>query len=247
MATRFATALIIALVISGCATPVPEREQDHFKIAGNLYEAGSSRKAARFFEEFLKRYPASKHADEALQKLFELALKDWETSWGNRKLSKLQEKYPAAPLAAEALFKAGQYYFRNENYDEAILAFKNLVVTYPESERRERAVFLTAESELGQYQSSDYEDAPLRRGREQYELLLRAFPNGAYTRHAGRRLREINREMARRNYLLADYYKRRGKIESAKTYLVSILKEYPETEYAAKAQEALAAIAKSEK
>jgi outer membrane assembly lipoprotein YfiO len=227
--------------------PIPEKEQDHFKAAGKLQEAGSSREAFRFYEEFLKSYPASEHGDTALQMAFEIALEHSGTSWGSNKLSKLQERYPAASLAAEALFKVGQYNFENGSYDEAIFAFKSLVSTYPESERIERAVFLTAESELGQYEGPEYEDAPLRRGVEQYKLLLRAFSAGAYVQHARKRLREINREMARRDYLTAQYYQKRGKIVSAKLYLKSILKEYPETEYAAKAQKTLAAITESEK
>jgi outer membrane protein assembly factor BamD (BamD/ComL family) len=244
---RVAVTLTVILTAWGCSLPIPEKEQEHFKAARELHKVQASREAYRFYEEFVERYPASELCDTALERMFEIALGHWKTWWGSKQLAELQEKYPAAPLAAEAAFRAGEYQFEKGNYDEAIIRLKNMIVAYSESERVEKAVFLTAESELRQYEGADYEAASLHRAKEHFELLLRTFPSGAYTQKARKQLRLISWELAHRDYLIALYYQKKGKIVSAKYYFNSVLKQYPETEYAARAQKILTAIAKSEK
>jgi outer membrane assembly lipoprotein YfiO len=179
--------------------------------------------------------------------MYEIALNRSDTSWGNEKLVELLAKYPAAPLAAEATFQIGKFHFTKRHFDEAIITLKALIGNYPESERVEAGIFLIGDSELGLYEGQDYESMPLLRAKTYYELLIRTYPSGAYAAKAKKRLSQITNELAKRDYRMALYYRRHGKPASSEVYLKSILKEYPETEYARRAQKLLAAAKESEK
>lgn len=215
------------------------------EIALDLEKSGDADGAYRLHKEFLNLHPDSPYADTALQRMYEIALSQSASSRGQHRLRDLLERYPASPLAAEAAFQIGKYYRQNGRYEEAILTFKMLILSYPESERVEAAVFLTGESEYGKYEGVEYESEPLSDARKQYELLLTQFQSGAYTQRAEKRLREINAEFARRDYLMALYYVRHGRPGSAEVYLKSIVNQYPETEYAHRASQTLARLKKS--
>jgi outer membrane assembly lipoprotein YfiO len=195
----------------------------------------------------LKELPDCELADEALQRVFKEGLKRWNSSWGHRQLKKLVEEFPAASLAAEAMFKVGEYQCRYREYEEAIITLRSLISSYPDSERVEAAVFLTGEAYYAQYQGADYESMPLRNADEQYRRLINRFPKGAFVERARKRTRDIREELAKRDYRLALYYRRHGRRGSAKLYLDSVVREYPETQYGGKARKMLQVMTKPEK
>jgi outer membrane assembly lipoprotein YfiO len=186
-------------------------------------------------------------ADEALRRVYQEAINRWDSSWGNDQLKKLVEDFPAAPLAAEATFKIGEYQSKYGEYEEAIVTLRSLVNSYPESERVEAAMFLTAEAYRAQYQGADYESMPLRHADEQYRRLTNQFSKGAFTERARERMRAIREELAKRDYRLALYYGRHGRHGSAKLYLDSVFRDYPDTQYGKKAQKMLQTMTEPEK
>ncbi len=195
----------------------------------------------------LSELPDSGLADEALQCVYQEALKRWDSSWGNRHLKDLVENFPAAPLAAEAKFKIGEYQCKYSEFEEAIITLKSLVSDYPESERVEAAIFLTGEAYYTQYHGADYESMPLRHADEQFKLLINRFPMGAFTKRANSRIKAIREELSRRDYRLALYYRRHGKRGSARLYLDSVAREFPDTQYGKKAQKMLKVMTEPEK
>lgn len=244
---RIMRALAVLVVLVGCAIPIPADREAHFEAAVRLQKQGKDKSAYRFYRRFLELYPGSEHEESVIQNAYEITLKNYTSLWGKSELESLLTMCPAAPLASEAQFRVGCYQFNTGNYEEAIIALEKLCADHPESERVEAAMFLSAESELKQYQGPEYEGAPLRKAREQLERLLSAFPEGAYARDARKRLARIGTELACRDYLIALYYRRRGRHASAATYLNSIVKEYPNTEYARRAKEMLTVEPKREK
>jgi len=239
---RLGLILAIIAITAGCALPFPAKREELFKSAQKLEKDKNHIDAFSYYEEYLRRYPEAKESDTALGRMFEIALKNWEIFWGKEKLIKLAEKYPAAPLAGEAIFKAGEYLYRNTYYDEATLVFETLIKSYPENERVEAALFMWGESELKQYEGEDYESMPLDNAKTQYERLLKHYPESAFTEKAKKRLRQITKEFARREFKTAMYYRKHGKPKSMKAYLESIIKNYPESDYAQQAEKMLSEI-----
>jgi len=187
----------------------------------------------------LTELPDCRLADEAMHRVYQQAINRWDSSWGYDQLKKLIDDFPAAPLAAEATFKIGEYQSKYGEYEEAIVTLRSLANSYPESERIEAAMFLTAESYRAQYHGADYESMPLRRADEQYRRLISQYPKGAFTERARKQMTAIREELAKRDYRLALYYRRHGRHGSFKLYLDSVSREYPDTEYGKKAQKML--------
>jgi outer membrane assembly lipoprotein YfiO len=223
----------------GCAAPIPREEDAHFEAARRLQEDRAEKGALRLYREYMERYPGRARAEVALQKSFEIALRHFQTGWGGRALSELLESHPAAPLAGEAAFRVGEYHFSRGEFEDAIAAFKRVMRDYRESERLEGAVFFIGESHLGQYEGVNYDRTPLEDAKAQYEMLLASFPTGVYAQRGRERLREIDGELAGRDYAAALFYAGRGRQKSARVYLEAILRDYPQTGYAALAQEML--------
>ena len=195
----------------------------------------------------LTELPDSEHADKALHRIYQEAIKEWDSSWGHMHLKALIEDFPAAELAGEAIFKIGEYRCKYGEYEEAIGTLNTLINNYPRSERLEGAIFLTGKAYYAQYQGADYESMPLRNADEQYKRLINLFPKGAFVERARRRTSEIRKELAKRDYRLALYYRRHGKNGSAKLYLDSVVREYSDTEYGDKARKMLQVMTEPEK
>ncbi len=219
-----------------------------FLEAGLVFKKGVSYKRAyRLHKDFVDSHPESKYAAQALRIVFETVIEHAESGWGQQKLTKLIEEFPAAPLASEAQFKLGSRHFGKSRYEEATDTFESLITNYPESERVEAAMFMIAEAHLRSYEGIEYEDAPLEDAKAQFEILLSSYPSGAYSVRARKRIRSIEKELARRDYLMAQYYMRHGKPASARVYLEAVLKQHPDTEYAKLAKKMLSKVPEREK
>jgi outer membrane protein assembly factor BamD (BamD/ComL family) len=236
---RLMAMTLLVLGAAGCILPMPAKEENLYKAAQELEKAHAYEQALDFYREYLKLFPGSVKSDAILLRVFGIALGHSGTAWGHYSLKELIEDFPAGPQSAESIFRLGEYEFEHREYEDAIATFRALITDYPESERVEGAIFLSGESELGQYRGADYDYSPLRASKTYYELLLRRYPSGAYVQRALERLQFLERESARRDYLMALYYSRHAKPRSARYYLECIAREHPQSQYAELAKEIL--------
>jgi outer membrane assembly lipoprotein YfiO len=226
---------------------MPTKEKNLFKAAQELEKADAYKEAFEFYMEYLKLYPGSEKSDDILLKIYDIALGHAGTTWGHLSLKELVEEYPAGPRAAESIFRLGEYEYEHGEYENAVFTLRTLIREYPESERIEAAIFLSGESEFGRYRGTDYDFAPLRESKSYYELLLRRYPLGAYAQRSREMLQSIEKELAKRDYLMALYYSRHGKPQSARFYLQCIVRDHPQSQYAKLAEEILGTTRKEER
>jgi outer membrane protein assembly factor BamD len=121
----------------------------------DMSAAESARKA---FEEFLAKYPRSKHAEEARKKLDEVkgrfAEREWYAASFYKKrerwpgvagrLERLVKEYPGSPREPEALMGLAEAYLKMNERFRAQQALQQLLVRYPKDPRRAEAEKLLA-------------------------------------------------------------------------------------------------------
>jgi outer membrane protein assembly factor BamD len=121
-------------------------------------DMGSADGAQKAFEEFLRKYPKSKYAEEARKKLAEVkgrfADREWYVAAFYRKrgrwagvaarLERLVKEYPGTAREPEALLGLAQAYLQMNERFRAQQALQQLLVRYPKDARRAEAEKLLA-------------------------------------------------------------------------------------------------------
>ncbi len=121
-------------------------------------DMSSAEGALKAFEEFLRKYPKSKHAEEARKKLDEVkgrfADREWYVAGFYRKrerwpgvaarLERLVKEYPGTAREPEALLALAEAYLKMNERFRAQQALQQLVVRYPKDPRRAEAEKLLA-------------------------------------------------------------------------------------------------------
>lgn len=121
-------------------------------------DMSSAEAALKAFDEFLRKYPKSKHAEEAQKKLAEVrgrfADREWYVAAFYRKrgrwpgvaarLERLVKEYPGTVREPEALLGLAEAYLQMNERFRAQQALQQLLVRYPKDVRRAEAEKLLA-------------------------------------------------------------------------------------------------------
>lgn len=144
------------------------------RIADSYFDDGSYEEAVVEYESFLDSHPYHKYSPYAQYKLAlcyysRIQSVDISYSWARKALSefeKLQKRYPRNPymaiidsriqscrsMLAEYEFYVGNFYFKKDSYNAAIIRFKGLIEDYPGSSPESDALYYLGVSyeKLGQ-------------------------------------------------------------------------------------------------
>lgn len=214
--------------------------------ARTIYERG---------EEALK----NKNYDEAIHEFKRVIFEFQESEY-----AKLAEKAIAlieeekAYLIAKKKWEEAVKLYEEQKIKEAKKGFKEIVEEYPQTrykeEAEEKLVELESkESELGAYQTykkalSLMKERNYPQAINTFQKILTDYPNTEYVALAETGINEakaaLENERVRRKFDIAQRYYALGDYKSAKGWFEEIKENYPNTEYAKKAEENLNAIAK---
>ena len=208
-------------------------------------------RAAQECDKFLKAHPRSRRQSAVLKRLFELgkALTHARGSIlvftysrltdGVRALEKVVEHAPFGDLAADAIYAIGDAYLRRQRYEEARDQYQRLITHYPRSTLRQRAIIGRAACNYHLSGGAPYDPKPAREGLKDFDTLVLASGGSEV---AVKHRAALRNEVARGDYEAGLFYFRRNKIEAGIRYLESILAQYADTPYAARARRILRSV-----
>jgi len=153
---------------------------------------------------------------------------------------KLIENQPFTELSAEAQYRIGLCYFKLELYDEASAEFQKVIDFYPASKWTAEAAFSGAECKFNQALPSEYDKTAVDDAISKFRYFLRMYPDSTRTHEAHSKIAQLQETAAEHDFKIGMYYHHNMRYDSARVYFDSILREYPETEWARKARETLA-------
>lgn len=160
---------MVVLLTVALWSPLSADENSDYEFAFRLYQEGDYETARDEFDLFLRQYPHSEHADDALFLSAESARLLRNNDEAVRKYRRLLNDYPASPLRLDALLGVAQAVFDQGKYEESVLAFDEVFRRNDDPKVRSLALSLQAEaySRIGDY----------TRALELYDRLLGQYPD----------------------------------------------------------------------
>ncbi len=153
-----------------------------------------------------------------------------------RSFDNLLNHYPFSEYSLLAELKIADSNFYLENYEEALLQYKDFEERHPTNEAVPYVMFQMAMSYYNQIDNIDRDTSKATNSIYAFARLLRAFPNSPYKEEAETRIRAARNFLANHEYYVAVFYERRYAYEQSKARLEYLLRQYPETIIAPKAE-----------
>ena len=244
---------------------LPERigpDLELFVLGEVQYWADHYGKALVKYEKLLKDYPGSEYAGLTLQREFAMAneylqgrkkkilgiLKIHAYEDGVELLEKISDRAGLDEpngVGLRAAITVAEYYEGREHYNEAYLKWSEIASYWETGPVGKRALYRMAENNLAAYnrypaeKRANYDASKLTAAKTYYQKFLLLYPKEAKENEVPQKIEEIDEEMALKQYAIGRYYRRTGERRAAHLYFDMVVQNWPKTEAAALAKEAL--------
>jgi tol-pal system protein YbgF len=111
----------------------PDKQDEFYRLAAGMLEAKQSQAARMLFDEFIKKWPNSPYAGNALYWIGESYYIEKNYRDAAISFQQVREKYPKGSKAADALLRLGYCFVAMDMYREALPFLKDFVQTYPKN------------------------------------------------------------------------------------------------------------------
>ncbi|MGL4461266.1 MAG: tetratricopeptide repeat protein, partial [Planctomycetia bacterium] len=150
----------------------------------------------------------------------------------------IQRYDPFGPLTDDAVMMAGAQKFITDEYVQAAGFYEQVAIDQPKSEHATRSLILGGQAYLRAYSGPAYEGTDLENAEKLIKTALQrsATLTEDQKSHLESDLRLIHLERARRDFTIAEHYRRRGKDTSAKFYYELVQRQFPDTDWARRAE-----------
>ncbi len=214
------------------------------------------------YEKLLKDFPGSEYAGLALQREFDMAQ---EYLQGRKKIVlgifKFSGKAEGIELMEKISDRAGmdepngiglraaicvaEHYEAKEKFLEAYLKWSEIASYWETGPVGKRALYRMAEDNLAAYNMPEeakrahFDASKLTTARTYYAKYLLLYPDEAKQNQVPRKIEQIDELMAYKQYTIGRFYQRTGERRAANLYFDMVVQNWPTTQGAALAKEAL--------
>ncbi len=219
-------------------------------------------KALVKYEKLLKDYPGSEYAGLTLQREFDMAQEYLQgrkkVVLGILKLSgyaegvELMEKISDRAgmdepngVGLRAAISVAEHYESRERYIEAYLKWSEIASYWETGPIGKRALYRMAEDNLAAYnlppeaERANYDASRLTTAKTYYQKFLLLYPEEAKQNEVPQKIEQIDEQMAHKQYTIGRFYRRTGEQRAANLYFDMVVRNWPKTQAAALAKEAL--------
>lgn len=151
----------------------------------------------------------------------------------------LESRYPFGKFATQAQLDVAYAYYKYDEPEAAVVAIERFIKLNPRHKAVDYAYYLRGlvNFERGgsildvvhERDLSDYDKTQLQTAFNDFQLLLRKYPNSKYAKDARQRLVFLRNEIARADLKIAQYYLSREAWVAAANRAKTILQFYPGT------------------
>jgi len=141
---------------------------------------------------------------------------------------KIRDRYPYSKYAIMAELKLADAMFGKGSYDEAYDAYDEFERLHPTNPRIPYVIYQKGMCHFRQIGTIDRDQSHTIKAKEEFERLIRRFPDGTYARLAQKRLRDCYIELAEHELYVGKFYYKIKKYEAAKGRFLYILRNYPD-------------------
>lgn len=142
---------------------------------------------------------------------------------------KLETDYPYSQWAVKAKLMGAYAYYKDEKYDDAVLALDRFIKYHPGNKDVAYAYYLKGMCYYNQITSADKDQSHTTKAEETFNLLIRLFPESKYAEDARKKINLTRDYQAGQEMHIARFYLRDGNYLSALNRFNVVLEEYQTT------------------
>jgi outer membrane protein assembly factor BamD len=143
---------------------------------------------------------------------------------------KIVERHPQSNYAPRARFLVGETYYREGNFDKAIVELEGFMAFFPRHEIADLVQFRLAMSYYDQLKPVEQDQALTVKAMDQLKKLVREYPESRYASDALAKIEICRGRLAQKELWVAAYYfETENNPAAARVRLEGVLKDYPRT------------------
>ena len=148
--------------------------------------------------------------------------------------------YPQDPRVADARWMTARAYYESEDWATAAQEFLNFQRDFAREPRAGEALFLAGQAFQEMSLRPELDQRDTERAINVYDRVLREYPAGEFAAEARTRRDRLRNKLAEKAYLNGEFYFDNEAYEAAETYLIDLIRTYPDSEWVAPAYALLA-------
>ena len=227
---------------------------DAFMKAEMLFAKGKYTKAVRGYDAFMSKYPESGLYEAAMDREFAIAtaylggvkrtilgifrIRAYEE--GEKIMDKIIDRSGNTPIAQKAALAVAESYEKRKKFNEAYLRWSDTSSRWPSGKIGEDALLSMARCKHAAYRGPKYDVSGVVSAKSYYENFQQRYPKDAEELKIGEKLKQINEQLAYKQYETGRYYEKAGSIEQANFYYQMVLSDWPQSKAAKMIEQAKA-------
>jgi outer membrane protein assembly factor BamD len=188
--------------------------------------------------------------DPSAEALYEEGMRNFNDKRYVRALdsfSKLRSDYPFSPLLTQIELKIADAYYLNQQYPEAINAFKEFQNMHPTNEQIPFVTLRLGQAHFDQFTSTDRDQKNTEIAKGYFETVVTKYPKSPQAVEAQEKLAKCLEYLAEHEFNVAYFYYQQEKYPAARDRFEEIVRKYKDTPTAVKSLYYLGESYRSEK
>lgn len=225
-----------------------------FGLAQCLSAIGYHYQAFKEYQQLIEKHPNTPHFDTVLQRQFEIGnlflAGERQKAWGVRWLpsiertieifEKVVKNGPYSPVAAEAQFRIGMAYEKQNDYLAAVHAYEKILERYPKNQLAEAAQFQIGCAYKKESQRSEYDQNAANQAIAAFNDFLLRYPGSDKASLAQQYQTALKEEQAKGLYNIGHFYEKNKEFKSALIYYNDVIEKNPNSDWATQAKDKVA-------
>ena len=148
--------------------------------------------------------------------------------------SKIRTDHPFSPLMTQVELKIADSYYRNQQYPEAINAFKEFQSMHPTNENIPFVTLRLGQAHFDQFTAVDREQKNTEIAKGYFETVVTKYPKSREAAEAKEKLAKCLEYLAEHQFNIAHFYFKEEKFPAARDRFEEIVRKYKDTPTAVK-------------
>lgn len=141
---------------------------------------------------------------------------------------KIKDRYPYSKYALVAELKLADALYGNGSYDEAFDTYDDFEKLHPKNPNIPYVIYRKGMCHFSQIGSIDRDQSHTLQAEEEFERLIKTFPDSRYAQLAKKRLRKCYIELAQHELYVGKFYLKMKAYRAAKGRFLYALQHYPD-------------------
>ncbi len=226
---------------------------DAFMKAELLYSEGKFTKAASAYDKFLEQFPTSEFYQAALDRQFAIAsvflggqkkrvlgvfmMSTYDE--GVKIMEKITDRAGDAPISVKAAVAVAEHYEKRGKFAEAYQKWSEISSRWPTGQLGKDSLFNMARCKHAAYKGPKFNSSNLIGAKSYYENFKLRYPKDAEAIDVDKTLKQIDEQLAYKEFTTGRYYQQTGDKQSANLYYQMVVDNWPDSAAADKAKEAM--------